>query len=405
MSMAKVVSNFLFVTLVALPWMAEAAMPGLRINDAVIPAQSLQFLQHSSALGAVDEKTLSDSVIDNRLIAHWAESRLTAHALAHLDMEVENAVHEVLLAQLPTIEKPVTTVRAISAAELRQLLKTDLDKAFTLTAAQQQAVAKRVLVSIDEPESTAVQVSLLDVYTRETIQGLAELHVGNHRYLLERAQQIAERRWQQQQWQQRGMLSAEVLQGLQRLMRDHQLKQRWLLEQGLTGDPHHESEVAEQRWRQVSKAQIEQFYQQNRDQFRQVERVSGGYFMLSSQQQADALFQQVQNGAGLDQLVQQQKLQRYTLEVSNDAGQKSLLQKLALIQKPGISRPFRAEQAWVMFDIKTREDRVLPLSDASVQHSCARAIALQQAQQEFEALRMRLRTEASISELHAGEGR
>ena len=405
MSMVKAANKYLIAIFVALPWMAEAAMPGLRINETVIPAQSLQFLQHSSALGAVNEKTLRDSVIDNRLIAHWAESRRTPHALAHLDMEVESAVHEVLLAQLPAIEKPAMAVQAISADELRQLLKTEVDKAFTLSAAQQQTASNRIVVSTEKPASSIVQVSLLDVYTRETIQGLAELHAGNNRYLLERAQQLAERRWQQQQWQRRGLLSAEVLQGLQRMVRDHQLKQRWLLEQGLTGDPHHESEIAEQRWRLVSKAQIEQFYQQNRDQFRQVERVSGSYFLLSSQQQADALFQQVQNGAELEQLAQQQTLQRHPLQVSNDAEQKSLLQKLALIQKPGISRPFRAEQAWVMFEIKTREDRVLPLSDASVQHSCARAIALQQAQQEFEALRTQLRAEANISELRAGEGR
>jgi hypothetical protein len=283
---------------------------------------------------------------------------------------------------------------------LRKLLDAPAHQHYQLSVTQQQQAASTILL---QQRNTAtdktITVSLLDVYQRESIQGLSELHGGNHDYLMQRARELFERRAQLNFWQQQGLLDAVTLAGLQRLVRDKQLKQRWMLEQGLTGDMHHESAIAEARWRHQPEATLKRYYDAHPEQFQQVQQVEGEYLTLSSQQLADQIYQQLKAGQGMAALATEQQLPLAQLKLVNDGRTNPLAEKLALLQKTGLSRPFRAGEQWLIFNIRNRQEGLLPFSDESVRHSCARAVAHEQAQAEFDALRKQLRQNATITEL------
>jgi len=398
--MARVAIKLL-TSLIALVSVASAAgVSGLRVDGVLLPQASMGLL----LAGLPTPTHASDfeaAVIENRLLAEWAQLHLSADSTHGIDREVEAEVMQVLGAQFPTTTMPPVTLLPIDEAVWRRVMKpSSAANGFELTPQQRQQAAALKVAQLPAAKPNA-QVTLLDVYERESIQGLAELHGMSREYLQRQATALLQQRWQLQRWQDEGKFDAASLAGLTRIVRDKQIKQRWLQEQGLIGDFHHESTVARDRWRRVSPAAIKQYYDANLERFRQVDQIEADVLLLRSQADADTTYQALRGGLSFGDAIRRQGAPGSgSLGVlRNDGSATSLLQKLALLQQVGISRPFRAGEQWAIYQVRERRERLLPVTDASVQHECARAVAKIEAQSEFDELRQRLRRGAKIERI------
>ena len=396
--MVKAATRLLTVLAAVLPLVAAAGTAGLRIDGVFLPQASLDLLR----AGLPTPATSSDfetGVIDNRLLADWVQARLPMDVLSGLDGEVEAEVMQLLVAQFPQTTMPAATAATMDEETLRRVLIPPLVQGgFKLTPEQRQQAAALIVMKLPPAASLGLQVTLLDVYERESIHGLAELRGMRRDYLLRQATALLQQRWQLWRWQQEGRFDASTLAGLTRIVRDKQLKQRWLQEQGLIGDFHHEGSATQARWREASEAAIKQYYEAHRDVFLQVDHVEADVLLLESQADADASYAALRGGLSFVQAVQRYGTpgSRTLGTIHNDATANSLLKKLALMQQKGISRPFRVGEQWAIYQVRERHERLLPLSDASVRHECARAVAKEQAQSEFYELSRRLRRAATI---------
>jgi len=396
--MVKAAIRLLTVLAAVLSVAAAAGTGGLRIDGVFLPQASLDLLWAGLPNPAMPSD-FEAGVIDNRLLADWVGARLPMDALSGIDGEVEAEVMRLLVAQFPQTAMPAATTAPIDEEALRRVLIPSLVQGgFKLTPEQRQQAAALILMSLPPAERPDLQVTLLDVFERESIHGLAELRAMRRDYLLRQATALLQQRWQLWRWQQEGRFDASTLAGLTRIVRDKQLKQRWLQEQGLVGDVHHEGSATQARWREASEAAIKQYYEAHRDGFLQVDHVEADVLLLESQADADARYAALRGGLSFVEAVQ-----RYGIPgsgtlgtIRNDATANTLLKKLALLQQKGVSRPFRVAERWAIYQVRERHERLLPLSDASVRHECARAVAKEQAQSEFYELSRRLRRAATI---------
>ena len=399
--MARVAIRLL-ISLLALVSVASAAnTSGLRIDGVFLPQASLGLL----LAGLPTQPKASDfeaGVIDNRLLAEWAQPKLSADVTHDIDREVEAEVMQILGAQFSETIMPPATLLPVDEAAWRRVMKpASAGSGFKLTRQQRQQAETLNIAQLSMAKQN-LRVTLLDVYERESIQGLAELHGMSREYLQRRATDLLQQRWQLQRWQEEGRFDTASLAGLTRIVQDKQLKQRWLQEQGLIGDFHHESTVAQDRWRRVSQAAIKQYYDANLDRFRQVDQVEADVLLLRSQAAADATYQALRGGLSFAEAVRREGAPGSGAlgVLRNDGSVTSLLQKLALLQQVGISRPFRIGEQWAIYQVRQRRERLLPITDPSVRHECARAVAKMEAQSEFDELRERLRRVAKIERIN-----
>ena len=72
--------------------------------------------------------------------------------------------------------------------------------------------------------------------------------------------------------------------------------------------------------------------------------------------------------------------------IRHDDGQLDFLRKAALIQKADtLSQPMLIDGAFEILQVRSREDRQLPLSDPSVRYEVNQAVAREQLASQFEA--------------------
>ena len=397
--MVKVATRLLMTLAAMLPAVAAAgSVGGLRIDDVFLPEASLVLLQAGLPAPA-RSGDFEAAVIDNRLLADWTQTHLSADVLRGIDGEVEAQVMQLLGAQFPQTAMPAAESVRIDDATLRRVLAlSSAQSMFELTGQQRRQAAALIVAQLPAVEGPSLQVTLLEVFERESIQGLAELHALQRDYLQRQAATLLQQRWQRWRWQQDGRFDAAALAGLTRMVRDQQLKQRWLQEQGLIGDFHHESTAAQARWSEVSEAAMKRYYDEHPEVFRQVDQVEADVLLLESQADADESYAELQAGLSFADAVRRDGAPGSGAlgTIHNDATASSLLRKVALIQRKGISRPFRIAEQWAIYQVHGRHERLLPFSDESVRHECARAVAKLQAQSQFDELRQRLRGAATV---------
>lgn len=381
-----------------------SAAADLRINDVLLPGKSIGLLEQ--ALTRIkfntDKATLRQGLVENHLLARAVEAELSQANRQDLDALVEaeaaNLIEQVYGHKLqhdivPFLREP----QALSSARLREVLAPKTQgvvlNSLWLSETQQAAAAQVELISWQFPGQPRQRLDLLSVYQGTSVQGQVELQQGNLSFMAQLVREQAQRDYLWYQLGQQGFSAAEQ-QGVRQLVRDKLVRHKYLHQIGLYSDFHHETESLKQLARQVSDAQADAYYQRHLAEYRNVAQVQAAHIRLADQATADRVYAELQQGLDFTQAVQRYSLSADKQQplpgdlglIRHDDGQLDFLRKTALIQKADtVSQPMLIDGAFEILQVRSREDRQLPLSDPSVRYEVNQAVAREQLARQFEA--------------------
>lgn len=381
-----------------------SAAADLRINDVLLPGKSIGLLEQ--ALTRVkfntDKANLRQGLVENYLLARAVEAELSQANRQDLDAlvdaEAANLIEQVYGHKLqhdivPFLREP----QALSSARLREVLAPKAQgvvlNSLWLSEAQQAAAAQVELISWQFPRQPRQRLDLLALYQGTSVQGQVELQQGNLAFMAQLVRELAQRDYLWYQLGQQGFSAAEQ-QGVRQLVRDKLVRHKYLHQIGLYNDFHHETESLKQLARQVSDAQADAYYQRHLAEYRNVAQVQAAHIRLADQATADRVYAELQKGLHFTLAVQRYSLsadKQQTLPgdlglIRHDDGQLDFLRKAALIQKADtLSQPMLIDGAFEILQVRSREDRQLPLSDPSVRYEVNQAVAREQLASQFEA--------------------
>lgn len=381
-----------------------SAAADLRINDVLLPGKSIGLLEQ--ALTRIkfntDKATLRQGLVENHLLARAVEAELSQANRQDLDALVEaeaaNLIEQVYGHKLqhdivPFLREP----QALSSARLREVLAPKTQgvvlNSLWLSETQQAAAAQVELISWQFPGQPRQRLDLLSVYQGTSVQGQVELQQGNLSFMAQLVREQAQRDYLWYQLGQQGFSAAEQ-QGVRQLVRDKLVRHKYLHQIGLYSDFHHETESLKQLARQVSDAQADAYYQRHLAEYRNVAQVQAAHIRLADQTTADRVYAELQQGLDFTQAVQRYSLSADKQQplpgdlglIRHDDGQLDFLRKAALIQKADtVSQPMLIDGAFEILQVRSREDRQLPLSDPSVRYEVNQAVAREQLARQFEA--------------------
>ncbi len=381
-----------------------SAAADLRINDVLLPGKSIGLLEQ--ALTRIkfntDKATLRQGLVENHLLARAVEAELSQANRQDLDALVEaeaaNLIEQVYGHKLqhdivPFLREP----QALSSARLREVLAPKTQgvvlNSLWLSETQQAAAAQVELISWQFPGQPRQRLDLLTLYQGTSVQGQVELQQGNLSFMAQLVREQAQRDYLWYQLGQQGFSAAEQ-QGVRQLVRDKLVRHKYLHQIGLYSDFHHETESLKQLARQVSDAQADAYYQRHLAEYRNVAQVQAAHIRLADQATADRVYAELQQGLDFTQAVQRYSLSADKQQplpgdlglIRHDDPQLDFLRKTALIQKADtVSQPMLIDGAFEILQVRSREDRQLPLSDPSVRYEVNQAVAREQLARQFEA--------------------
>ncbi|WP_289239925.1 peptidyl-prolyl cis-trans isomerase [Pseudomonas sp. FEMGT703P] len=376
----------------------------MRINGERLPGKSIGLLEQAMTRVKfnTDLRLLRTGLAENHLLAREVETELSSKYSSDLDALVEreaaNLIEQVYGRQFDHDVRPfLRQPQALSSARLRQVLTAPTQgvvlDSLQLSPQQQADAAQVQLISWQFPGQTEQRLNLLELYQDDNVQGRVELQQGNLLYLAEQVRQRALRDYLWYQLERKGF-SPDEQAGIRQLVRDKLVRHKYLHQLGLHNDFHHETASLRERASRVSDADAEAYYQRNLQLYLNVAQVQASHIRLPDQASADRVYAELQKGLSFDDAVR-----RYSLAETKshtppgDLGlihpqdaQLDFLRKTALLQKAdSISQPMLIDGAFEIVQVRSREDRQLPLSDPSVRYEVNQAVAKEQLTQAFQA--------------------
>jgi hypothetical protein len=384
--------------------LSALASQDLQINGERLPGKSIELLQQamSRIKFNTDPRLLRRGLAQNHLLALEVEAELNEKNRRELpvllEREAANLIEQVYGRQFDQDVRPfLRQPQPLSAERLRQVLAPSTQgvvlDSLQLSAKQQAEAAALNLISWQFPGAAEQRLNLLALYQGDNVQGQVELQQGNLAYLAEQVRQQAQRDYLWYQLGKQGFSAAEQA-GLRQLVRDKLVRDRYLHQIGLHNDFHHETDSLRQRARQVSDGDAQAYYQRNLQQYLNVAQVQAAHIRLADQATADRVYEELQQGLGFDEAVRRYSLaEDKSRTPAGDLGlirpqdaQLDFLRKTALLQKAGsLSQPMLIDGAFEIVQVRSREDKQLPLSDPSVRYEVNQAVAKEQLGQEFQA--------------------
>jgi parvulin-like peptidyl-prolyl isomerase len=391
--------------------LSALASQDLQINGERLPGKSIELLQQamSRIKFNTDPRLLRRGLAQNHLLALEVEAELNEKNRRELpvllEREVANLIEQVYGRQFDQDVRPfLRQPQPLSAERLRQVLAPSTQgvvlDSLQLSAKQQAEAAALNLISWQFPGAAEQRLNLLALYQGDNVQGQVELQQGNLAYLAEQVRQQAQRDYLWYQLGKQGFSAAEQA-GLRQLVRDKLVRDRYLHQIGLHNDFHHETDSLRQRASRVSDGDAQAYYQRNLQQYLNVAQVQAAHIRLADQATADRVYAELQQGLAFDEAVRRYSLaEDKSRTPAGDLGlirpqdaQLDFLRKTALLQKAGsLSQPMLIDGAFEIVQVRSREDKQLPLSDPSVRYEVNQAVAKEQLGQEFQA-----RVEALLS--------
>lgn len=322
--------------------------------------------------------------------------------------EVQRAL-KALAADQPTdlFVTPVVTDKAVLAPmlTLQSGLYTDMSE-------DQLAAARQlVLTRIKLADGSERDLTLADVYQRQNIQLKVQLHQLNVEFLRQASAQVAAALFVINWFETQSGLSAPEVAAVKRMVEEKVHADAVLHELGMMQDIHDDNPQLRELADKVTTADIEAYYNANRDQFQRVEKVRARHIRVGSQALADQVYRELKEGLDFAEAVQRySEADDKTAAVPGDLGwigrddrNTHWLRSLAFVQPlQQSSAPFRSPGGAgddVVWEIVFLDEKVMgyqPVDSEGVRYEASRAIARERLQQLVALERDRLWQSANV---------
>lgn len=390
-------------------------------------------LMHTVAVKRRPETTRAEvvaSMIEDRLLAQHAratypidlliektrvgyapaiqiEESLVANAQAAFGARIAAAVRAEKggnLNGIVTRRQPVTDADwdAVLGAKPRLLLEYMLDEKGRKVAGSRALLTYRLA-------GQAGQVTLLDVYDAQHVQGRNRLHNRDAAFAMQQAELLLERRYVLHWAQHRSGLSAQDYQVFVRAVEDRLVRDGWTSLTGVSADMHDDNARLKALAAAVTKEEVAAYYDKNRDQFRRIERVKAWHIRTKDFESANRVYARLKEGEDFAVVARATSVAE-DREKGGDLGwiehgdkNASWIESIAFVQKPGTtSKPFRSPgppgsaSVWEILKVDERVEGYQAVDSESVRYGAAQALSRQKALAEYRATRDRVLGEAEI---------
>lgn len=334
------------------------------------------------------------------------EERVVANFQAMFAAELAKAVRAEKggsLNGIVTARRPVTpAVWQAVFGKPRLLLEYSLDDKGRAAAAQ-HALLSYVL------GGTPGQVTLLDVYAAQHVQGRNRLHARDAGFAMEQAEQLLERRYVRHWVVTRSGLAPADHDVIVRAVEDRLVREGWTSTIGVTADMHADNAMLKKLAAAVTAEEVQAFYLAHPEQFRRIERVKARHIRLPDFETANRVYARLQKGEEFAALAREFSMADNAAS-GGDLGWilhgdtlASWIESIAFVQKPGtVSKPFRSPgpaggaSVWEILLVEERIEGLQPADSESVRYTAAQSLAKKKAVQHYRDTRERLLRTAEI---------
>ncbi|MES2018510.1 MAG: peptidylprolyl isomerase [Pseudomonadota bacterium] len=396
-----------------------AATPAVaaRIDGAPLLSFSVDAMWHQARAKepALTRQATLERLIDNRLLAgaarrRYGEAALSSGARVGFAREVGFDDQLVALLRSQYGDQLAGGIDGMIRAQPR-LDDAQLDAVFgkpgalvleaTLTAAQQERARAIVLLRYALPKGRERNITLLDVYQRQNVQGRVSMFARETAFMQQQARLEA---WAVLVLETCGRrFGAEAVADLRRVLTEQADAQALLRMHGMGDDAHGGSALLDQLARGVSAARVNRYYRQHRDQFVRIERVRARHIRLPDEAAANSVAAALAGGADFAALARQYSVapdgaSGGALGWVRHTGAPEWLAQLLFAHADGqVSAPVRTpDAAWEIVLVEQREQGYQESGSESVRYAASRAIARELALSQLAALRKQLRRQAQI---------
>ena len=392
-----------------------------RVNGEVIPAETLNIFvaaTRRSNPNASRESVLK-GLIENRLLADMADSEQAhghdenragsvgydaqslheQHRFRLLRTAYANEIRAAVNQSGKTDSLAyLTTPLDLSAQSLSPMLRLQQQLYTTMTDAQQAQAKAHVIARYrfveGEPEQT---LSLWDLYRRQNIQLKVQMHNLNEAFIREAIKQQLSMEFVFHWFETRSGVSPEAIAAMDRCIEDAHQREEMLHEYGLMHDIHDDNPALRAEAEKVTAAQVAEYYQQHRDEFVRVEKVRARHLRVDSQEKADQVVAEIQQGLAFEEAVSRYSIAADAASggelgwVDRDRRNDDWIRAMAFVQPEGrVSASFRSpttegDAYWEILLVDEKVTGFQPAESESVRYRAGMAIAKVALQNAFKA--------------------
>jgi hypothetical protein len=379
---------------------------------------------------SITRAAVINALIDDRLIA--AHTRATEPDEEHIEnnkvgfspaMQIEQAVvsnlqagfRKQLEAQVKrekggSLNGLIVAERAPTPAQWKAVVGSGegLQLEYALNEKQRAAAAAVVLLKYRLGGKPG-QISLLDVYEAQNVQGRNQLHARSGEFALGQARELLKNRYIMHWARSPAGLGEADFKVLRRAMEDRLVHSEFMAHMGVAADIHDDPQHLKDLQANVTREEIHAYYDAHRDEFSRIEKVKARHIRVAEEKVAQEIGERLKKGEKFADLAKQFSMAADAASggdlgwIEHGSKGNGWLESLAFLQKPGLpSRPVRMpggpgeNPAW---EILLVEERVTGWQDRdgeTVRYLAGQAIAKQKALKEYRGLLEKLRRDAVI---------
>ena len=426
------------IAIAVVMWQQYRPLPGsvaVMVNNTPYPAAAVDLFVQLARKNKPDipRRQVVDGLIENQLLTEYGQrqhqgethhdggSGLVAYSReTHQENELFRLLRSVYGEQINASLKQrqagnpsdlLVSPLTLDAQQLAPMLTLAPGLYTVMNDEQQQAARHLVLGRVRLASSAERDITLWDIYSRQNIQLKVQLHEMNLEFLQQAVYQYVATAYVIDWFEHRSGLTVEARDAVNRMVMQRLSKDEVMHELGMMQDIHDENEQLKALAEQVSPEEISNFYMNNRDAFRRVEKVRARHIRLDSQDKADKVFREINQGLPFDEAVRKYSS---AADAANDpAGELGWIERhdrntdwlrgLAFVQPEGrVSPPFRSPAIsgnTPYWEILLLDEKVIgyqPPDSEGVRYEASRAIARQKLADQTAALRQSLFDNADI---------
>ncbi|HEX4869863.1 MAG TPA: peptidyl-prolyl cis-trans isomerase [Moraxellaceae bacterium] len=357
-----------------------------------------------------------EALIEDNKVAFSPAVQIRQNMVSNLQAAFRDKL-EARLKRLPggTLNALIVAERAPTAAEWNAVLgkPAGMVLEYALSDAGRAAAAKVILLRYRYDKRDG-QVSLLDVYDSQNVQGRNLLHARTAGFARDEARQLLKQRWILDWARSPEGLGEADFAVFHRSIEDHLVHGGWMAWLGVAPDIHDDPQPIKDLQAQVTDAEVRTYYEAHRDQFQRIEKVRARHLRVRDEATANAALERLHKGEAFADVARAVSLEADAASggdmgwIVHSERPASWLESLAFVQKPGVpSRPVRlpgpegSEPGWEILLVEERVMGYHPVDSDSVRYMASQAIAKQKALDQYRDTVERLRREADIR-LHPG---
>lgn len=403
------------------------------VNGYKLPVASVDLVYQSVSQGKRPMRygDLVNGLIENRLLAEYAEKDIGIESLmsnnpvgfpieTYLDDQyiglIQTAFHKPLSTYIKTNigDSPASIITLYidqHKKQLAELLAMKNRMEYQLLPSEKLEAGKLVIAEYTLPGETSQSITLLEIYTRQNIQGRIKLHQLDLDFINAQINQLvssATVNWWASHYS--GLTDLDIA-ALKQFIKDRHYKTRVIAHHGVSEDIHDDNPVLDEAFKNVSLTEIKQYYDAHKDKFKRIEYVEARHIRLADFETAGNVKEALDEGMPFSDAAEKYSIDNTKLanpagslgKVRAEDGGSNWAKSAVFALKEGvISRPIRSPQAdgktvyWEIFLVDKREENYFDVNSETVRYLAGKEVARRNLEKRFLNVRKKLFEDADV---------